>query len=191
MFFITKSHVAYGTAERICFCISVTVWSPDFTLWEHVCLDGAVFNVIAVSQCENVMYLLWITCHNILLVAMRTEWNIYNLCAICGKMSFSSKNWNSEVNETLSCHHSHYILWSVVCFCDGLVNWSFIEKTSVIEDPTQSVFKISLLIYQWLFLKYQKVWLFHSFLLWYTYRLLKSLSCLYPKSLVITCCILL
>ena len=91
MFLITKSPVASGIADRICFCISVTIWSPHFTLWESVCLDCAVFIVIAVSQCENVMYLLWITFCNMWIVAMRKEWNIYHLCAICHKMSCSRK----------------------------------------------------------------------------------------------------
>ena len=113
-------------------CYYMITW---FILWESVCLDCAVFSVIAVSQCENVMYLLWITCHNMWIVAIRKEWNIYHLCAICGKMSFLMKKWNSEMYETLSCHHSHYILWSIVCLRDGSVNLSFIEKTAVIQYP--------------------------------------------------------
>ena len=90
--------------------VSAYLWLYDdliLSLLESVCLDGAVFDVIAVLQSENVIYLLWITCHNMWIVAMRREWNIYHLFATCGKMSFSSKKWNSEVNETLSGHHSH------------------------------------------------------------------------------------
>ena len=52
----------FDTSDRICFSRYVTVWWQDFTFLESVCLDGAVFNIIAVSQCQNVMYLLQITC---------------------------------------------------------------------------------------------------------------------------------
>ena len=52
----------FNTSDRICFSRYVTVWWQDFTFLESVCLDGAVFNVIAVSQCQNAMYLLQITC---------------------------------------------------------------------------------------------------------------------------------
>ena len=47
------------------------------------------------------------------------------------------------------------------------------------------------IVYQWLFLKYHKMWFFSHFLPEYTYKVMKSFSCLYSKSLVITCCILL
>ena len=54
--------MAYGTSDIICFSIYVSVWWQDFTFVESVSLDGACFNVIAVSQCQNIMYILWITC---------------------------------------------------------------------------------------------------------------------------------
>ena len=171
--------MSYGTAERIYFCISVTMWSPDFTLWESVCLECAVFNVIAFSQCENVMYLIWITCHNNWIVAMRKERNIYHLCAICGKMSFWMKKLNLEVYKTLSCHYSHYILWSIVCLCDGSVNLSFIEKISVIQYPKpKCVQNFIVYLSVILFKIWQNVTFFYSFLLWYTYQVIISLLCL-------------
>ena len=37
-----KSHVAYNTAERICFCSSLKVWWSFYTWLESVCLDHAV-----------------------------------------------------------------------------------------------------------------------------------------------------
>ena len=52
----------FDTSDRICFSGYVTVWWQDFTFLESVCLDGAVFNIIAVSQCQNAMYLLQKTC---------------------------------------------------------------------------------------------------------------------------------
>ena len=54
--------MAYGIGDRICFSIYVSVWWQDFTFLESICLDGAVFNVIAVSQCQNIKYVLQITC---------------------------------------------------------------------------------------------------------------------------------
>ena len=41
--------MAYGTGDRICFFIYVSVWWQDFTFLETIGLEGAVFNVIAVS----------------------------------------------------------------------------------------------------------------------------------------------
>ena len=39
------------------------------------------------------------------------------------KVSFSGKNWNLELIETLSCDHSDYLSWCVECFCSKEIEY--------------------------------------------------------------------
>ena len=55
MYPLPKSHMAYGTAERICFCSSLKVWWPYFTWLESVHLDGAVLYFNNCFQCFHVV----------------------------------------------------------------------------------------------------------------------------------------
>ena len=91
MYLITKSPIASSTADGKCLCISVMILPLYFTLQTGVCFDCAVFCILAVSQYENAIFLIWIMFCNMWIVAMRTECNIYHLCAISHNMSCSRK----------------------------------------------------------------------------------------------------